>query len=71
MPTERTPHTELARIRFSVRSSRQSGRVIEFAGLDAADDGADLGLDEEQRGTARVAGVARRDGAALDKIGPQ
>jgi len=28
----------------SVRSARQSGRVIEFAGLDAADDGADLGL---------------------------
>jgi RibD C-terminal domain len=42
-----------------VRSARQSGRVIEFAGLDAADDGADLGLDEEQRGTARVAGVAQ------------
>jgi len=39
--------------------TRQLGRVIEIAGLDAADDGADLGLDEEQRGTARVAGVAQ------------
>jgi hypothetical protein len=31
----------------------QSGRVIEFAGLDAADDGADVGLDEEQRDRSR------------------
>lgn len=43
----------------SARSARQSGRVIELAGLDAADEGTDVGVDVEQRGTARVAGVAQ------------